>query len=149
MPLQVASAGNLPLVESRPGVRTRLHASSSTGAERLCVIEQLCDPGTGAPPHRHDAVEEVIAVLEGRAQFFVEEDEAELAAGESVLVPAGARHGFTNVGADVLRILATFSSAAPPVEYEGEPDPGDRRARRPPARQSPRLPPRGLIEELL
>jgi mannose-6-phosphate isomerase-like protein (cupin superfamily) len=62
-----------------------------------------------------------MAVLEGRARFFVEEDEAELAAGESVLVPAGARHGFTNVGADVLRILATFSSAAPPVEYEGEP----------------------------
>ena len=109
--MQVASAGNQPLVEWRPGVRTRLHAASSTGAEHLCVIEQLCDPGTGAPPHRHDGVEEVIAILEGRARFFVDEEEAELAAGESLLVPAGARHGFTNVGEEVLRVLAAFSSA--------------------------------------
>jgi quercetin dioxygenase-like cupin family protein len=119
--MQVASAGNQPLVEWRPGVRTRLHAASSTGAEHLCVIEQLCDPGTGAPPHRHDGVEEVIAILEGRARFFVDEEEAELAAGESLLVPAGARHGFTNVGEEVLRVLAAFSSATPTVEYEGDP----------------------------
>src|ERR671918_2854361 len=113
--MRVASAGNQPLVEWRPGVRTRLHAASSTGAEHLCAIEHLCDPGTGAPPHRHDGVEEVIAILEGRARFFVDEEEAELAAGESLLVPAGARHGFTNVGEEVLRVLAAFSSATPTV----------------------------------
>lgn len=84
-------------------------------------MEQLCDPGTGAPPYRHDAVEEVIAVLEGWARVFVEEEEAVLAAGESVLVPAGARHGFTNVGEEALRVLAAFSDPAPTVEYEGEP----------------------------
>jgi mannose-6-phosphate isomerase-like protein (cupin superfamily) len=93
-----------------------------TGAEHLCLIEQLCTPGAGAPAHRHDAVEEAIVVLEGRAQFFVDEEEAELTAGESVLVPAGARHGFTNVGEEVLRVLAVFSDPAPKVEYEGEPE---------------------------
>jgi quercetin dioxygenase-like cupin family protein len=84
-------------------------------------MEQLCAPGTGAPPHRHDGVEEALAVLEGRVWFFVADEEAELTAGESVRVPAGARHGFTNVGEDVLRIFAVFSAAAPTVEYEGEP----------------------------
>jgi quercetin dioxygenase-like cupin family protein len=119
--MQHASPRNRPLVEWRLGVRTRLHAASSTGSERLCVMEQLCAPGAGAPPHRHEGVEEAVAVLEGRARFFVADEEAELTAGESVLVPAGARHGFTNVGEDVLRILAVFSAAAPTVEYEDEP----------------------------
>ena len=95
--MQHASPRNRPLVEWRLGVQTRLHAASSTGSERLCVMEQLCAPGTGAPPHRHDGVEEALAVLEGRAWFFVADEEAELTAGESVLVPAGARPGFTNV----------------------------------------------------
>jgi hypothetical protein len=40
---------------------------------------------------------------------------------EDYLVPAGARHGFTNVGEEALRVLAAFSDPAPTVEYEGEP----------------------------
>jgi quercetin dioxygenase-like cupin family protein len=120
--MQYASPRNRPLVEWRPSVRTRLHAASSTGSERLCVLEQLCDPGTGAPPHHHDGVEEVVAVLEGRARFIVAGKEAELMAGESILVPAGARHWFTNIREDALRILAVFPASAPTVEYEGEPE---------------------------
>ena len=120
--MQHASPHNRPLIEWRPGVLTRLHAASSTGSEQLCVLEQVCAPGTGAPPHRHEGVEELVAVLEGRARFFVAAEEAELTAGESVIVPAGARHEFTNVGEDVLRVLAVFSALAPAVEYEGEPE---------------------------
>jgi quercetin dioxygenase-like cupin family protein len=101
-------------------VHTRLHAAGSTGSEQLCVMEQLCVPGTGAPPHRHPGVEEVITVLSGRALFFVGDDEAGAIAGESVVVPPGSRHGFTNVGDDVLRILAVFAAPIPTVEYEGE-----------------------------
>jgi quercetin dioxygenase-like cupin family protein len=84
-------------------------------------MEQLCDPGAGAPPHRHDGVEEVIVVLEGRARIHVGSEETQLGAGESVILPAGSRHGFTNVGTDSLRILAVFAAARPPVEYEDEP----------------------------
>lgn len=112
---------NLPLVDWRPGVRTRLHVAGSTGAEALCVMEQLCRPGTGAPPHRHDGVEEVIVVLEGEMRVHVAGEEAQLSSGESVVLPAGSRHGFTNVGTDSLRILAVFAAATPPVEYDGEP----------------------------
>lgn len=101
-------------------MHTRLHAAGSTGSEQLCVMEQLCVPGTGAPPHRHPGVEEVITVLSGRALFFVGDDEADAIAGESVVVPPGSRHGFTNVGDDVLRILAVFAAPIPTVEYEGE-----------------------------
>lgn len=114
-------------------MRTRLHAAGSTGSDQLCVMEQLCVPGTGAPPHRHPGVEEVIAVLSGRARFFVGDEEADVIAGESILIPSGSRHGFTNVGDDVLRILVVFSAPIPTVEYEGEPgilEIGGRGARR-------------------
>src|SRR6059036_2579058 len=50
------------LVEWRPGVRTRLHASSAAEPASLCMIEQWCDPGLGAPTHTHFEVEEVIAI---------------------------------------------------------------------------------------
>jgi hypothetical protein len=54
-----------PLVEWRPGVRTRLHASEAGEPASLCAIGQWCDPGLGAPPHTHFEVEEVIAIVEG------------------------------------------------------------------------------------
>jgi mannose-6-phosphate isomerase-like protein (cupin superfamily) len=117
----VARGRDLPLVEWRPGVSTRLYAAGSTGADALCVMEQLCDPGTGAPPHRHEGIEEVLLVLGGRARVHVGDEESELAAGDSVVVPAGSRHGFRNVGAAGLRILAIFAAATPRAEYEDEP----------------------------
>lgn len=105
-------------LEWRPGVLTRMHASHAQGAECLCVFEQLCEPGAGAPWHRHD-VEEVIVVVEGRAGFQLTESESELAAGRSVRIPAGRRHAFTNVGETTLRLIAIFASATPQTEYEG------------------------------
>lgn len=109
------------LVEWRPGVRTRLHAAASTGATQLCVIEQWCDPGTGAPPHTHFGVEETITVLEGAAEFRVDGERSRVEAGETILLPAFSRHGFANTGKGVLHTLAVFAAAAPPVEYEDEP----------------------------
>jgi quercetin dioxygenase-like cupin family protein len=109
------------LVEWRPGVRTRLHAGAATGATQLCVLEQWCDPGTGAPTHTHFEVEELIAVLEGEAEFWVDGERRRVPAGETILLPPFSRHGFTNAGEGVLHTLAVFGAAAPPVEYEEEP----------------------------
>jgi hypothetical protein len=35
----------------RSGVLTRMRISALTGAAQLCVFEQWCDPGCGAPAH--------------------------------------------------------------------------------------------------
>src|SRR5687767_9982034 len=109
------------LHEWRAGVRTRLHAGAATGAAQLCVIEQWCDPGSGAPLHHHFELEELIAVVEGVADFEVDAERRRVAAGESILLPAGSRHGFRNAGETTLRTLAIFPTAAPRVEYEHEP----------------------------
>jgi quercetin dioxygenase-like cupin family protein len=105
----------------RDGVRTRLHAGAATGAAQLCVIEQWCDPGRGAPLHHHFEVEELIAVVEGLAEFEVDGAKRAVQAGGSIVLPAGSRHGFRNAGRSQLRTLAIFPTPAPAVEYEHEP----------------------------
>jgi mannose-6-phosphate isomerase-like protein (cupin superfamily) len=93
----------------RPGVLTRMRISTATGAEQLCVFEQWCDPGCGAPPHLH-TVEEVLTVRAGRAEIWVGEERATMTAGQSVIVPAGHRHGFGNTGETTLHIEAILAA---------------------------------------
>jgi len=93
----------------RPGVLTRVRISTLTGAAQLCVFEQWCDPGCGAPAHLH-GVEEVLTVLDGCAEIWVGEERATVMAGQSVIVPAGQRHGFHNTGETVLHLEATLAA---------------------------------------
>ena len=74
-----------------------MHVSAVTGSVQLCVFQQWCDPGKGAPTHLH-AVEEVLTVLDGEAEIWIEEERATLTAGQSMIVPAGRKHGFRNTG---------------------------------------------------
>jgi quercetin dioxygenase-like cupin family protein len=97
----------------RPGVSTRMLISAAVGAQQLCIFEQWCEPGTGAPTHHH-AVEEVVTVLEGEAEVWLNESRANLKPGQSVIVPAGQPHGFQNNGSSTLHIQ--FTLAAPIFE---------------------------------
>ena len=107
--MQVLVQDAQPTEEWRPGVLTRMRASAANGAVQLCIFEQWCEPGKGAPTHLH-AVEEVLAVLRGEAEIWVENETARVQAGQSVIVPAGRRHGFRNTGPDTLHVLATLAS---------------------------------------
>lgn len=95
--------------EWRPGVMTRMRVSAVTGASQLCIFEQWCDPGCGAPTHLH-AVEEVLSVLEGEAEVWVGKDRARMSAGQSVIVAAGRKHGFRNVGETKLHVQAILAA---------------------------------------
>ena len=95
--------------EWRTGVTTRMRISALTGAVQLCIFEQWCAPGRGAPTHLH-AVEEVLTALAGEAEVWLGEDKATLAAGQSMLVPAGRRHGFRNTGDTTLHVQATLAA---------------------------------------
>ena len=95
--------------EWRPGVLTRMQISAVTGSAQLCVFQQWCAPGKGAPTHLH-AVEEILTVLEGQAEFWLEDERANLTAGKSILVPAGRKHGFRNTGTGTLHVQATLAA---------------------------------------
>jgi len=97
----------------RQDVLTRMLVSAVSGAAELCIFEQFCDPGCGAPIHTH-TVEEVLAVLQGTAEITLGEARHVLNAGQSAVIPAGLRHGFVNTGEGVLHVQATL--AAPVFE---------------------------------
>jgi quercetin dioxygenase-like cupin family protein len=103
----------------RPGVRTRMRVAAASGAQALCVFEQHCDPGAGAPIHTH-TVEEVLTVLAGAASVSVGAEQAVLAAGQSVIVPAGVPHGFSNIGETVLHVQAILAAPVFEATFQGQ-----------------------------
>lgn len=95
--------------EWRFGVRTRRIAAACDGTTALCIFEQWVDPGAGAPTHSH-AVEEVLTVIDGRAEIWLGREHMDCAAGSSVVIPAGAKHGFRNIGTTLLHMHAVLAS---------------------------------------
>jgi len=101
----------------RPGVETRMLVSAGNGAAQLCMFEQWVAPGTGAPTHSHP-VEEVLTVLAGEAEMWIDDERMVVSAGQSLIVPAGRQHGFKNSGATTLHLHAVL--AAPVFEATTE-----------------------------
>lgn len=106
-----------PLEQWRDGVMTRMRVSALVGSSQLCIFEQFCDPGLGAPVHLH-AVEEVLEVMEGEAEVTLHGESLILHADQSVLIPAGAKHGFRNIGSGVLKVRATLAAPIFEASYE-------------------------------
>lgn len=106
-----------PLEQWRAGVMTRMRVSALVGSSQLCIFEQFCDPGLGAPVHLH-AVEEVLEVMEGEAEVTLRGESLVLHADQSVLIPAGAKHGFRNIGSGVLKVRATLAAPIFEASYE-------------------------------
>jgi quercetin dioxygenase-like cupin family protein len=116
-PMQVVDLDHQPKEEWRPGVITQMHVSAQTGANQLCVFEQWCEPGHGAPTHLH-AVEEILHVFEGQAEVWIDATRMTLGPGQLVVVPAGRKHGFSNTGTGVLRIQSTLAAPVFEAAYD-------------------------------
>lgn len=101
----------------REGVSTQMRTSALTKTHQLCIFEQFCDPGLGAPIHVH-AVEEVLEVIEGQAEIVLGNESRIVTNNQSVVIPAGMRHGFKNVGAVVLRVRATLAAPIFEASYD-------------------------------
>jgi mannose-6-phosphate isomerase-like protein (cupin superfamily) len=88
----------------------------------LCVFEQRVAPGTGAPTHSHP-VEEVLTVREGEAEMWIGEQRVTVTAGQSLIVPAGRKHGFRNSGTATLHLHAVLASPVFEATMEGATEP--------------------------
>ncbi|HUG17220.1 MAG TPA: cupin domain-containing protein, partial [Thermomicrobiales bacterium] len=81
--MRIVRDADRPLDAWRSGVDTRMIVSAQSGARQLTIFEQHCASGHGAPAHLH-AVEEVLRILAGRADVWVEKEHATLESGCSV-----------------------------------------------------------------
>jgi len=106
-----------PREDWREGVTTVMLFSAENGASQLCIFDQYCVPGLGAPTHLH-AVEEVLSVIDGEAEIWFGSECHRVRSGESVIVPAGHWHGFRNVLDTTLHVRATLAAPVFEASYE-------------------------------
>jgi quercetin dioxygenase-like cupin family protein len=80
-----------------------------TGTKNTAVVYFEIEPGYRLGTHT-DSAEEILLVLQGKAQVSLGEEEGPLRAGEMALVPAMVPHAVRNVGDERVRVAGFFSS---------------------------------------
>lgn len=85
---------------------------STTGAEALSVLEVTLLPGMGHNFHRHPGQEEVIYVIAGQVEQWLEQEHKLLGPGDSVFIGADVVHASFNVGDEPARVLAILGPCA-------------------------------------
>lgn len=91
------------------GQRLRFLATAADTDGELFRAEGIFPPGGFAGvQHVHPHQDEHFEVLAGRAEFRVDGESRVLAAGETIDVPAGTSHTFSNAGDDEMRVTFEF-----------------------------------------
>ncbi len=99
-------------VESAPwGPHEWLSRPGLTNAESLLLVRVVMPPGRAHQFHRHPAMEEIIYVVSGTAEQWVDRDCRTLRAGEIAHIPRDIVHGTYNASDDTLVFLAILSPA--------------------------------------
>ena len=86
-----------------------------TDARDLLLVRVRMPPGTGHAFHRHPAMEEIIYVVSGVAEQWVDQQVRRLDAGDIAHIPKDVVHGTYNAGDETLVFLAILS----PAVFEG------------------------------
>jgi mannose-6-phosphate isomerase-like protein (cupin superfamily) len=76
-----------------------------TAAENQSLAEASVPPGGETVEHLHRTTEEIYYFTSGRGRMRLGEDEAEVAAGDCVVIPPGTRHKLWNPSRDEPLVL--------------------------------------------
>ena len=97
----------------------------TVAADKLLLVRANMDPMHCHPFHYHPHREEIIYVIYGRAEQWVDGQSRILSAGEMAHIPLGVIHATYNPHTEPLVFLAILSPAKLPDELAGDPDPVD------------------------
>ena len=78
-------------------------------SDDMLMVRVEVPRGEEIPFHRHPGMEEIIYILQGRAEQWVGEEVRELKAGEVAHIPADTVHASFNAGRGVLKLLCVNS----------------------------------------
>ena len=67
---------------------------------------------------RISRVEEVLRVLDGKADVWIGDEHATVTSAQLVIVPAGRKHGFSNTGTTVFHIESTLAAPVFEAAYD-------------------------------
>lgn len=80
------------------------------------VADHPVPPGYFVPPHRHDADEEMLLVVDGELTLIGEKGESKLSAGSSATFTRGTLHGFRNDTQNTVRLMVVATPGLQAVE---------------------------------
>ncbi len=89
-----------------------------TGTQALVVLEVEIYPSYGHSFHRHPRQEEVLIVLEGEVEQWLEKESKILTQGESVFIPTDVVHATFNTSDKPVRALAILGPSIGSEGYE-------------------------------
>ena len=99
-------------VERLPGKTHHWYCKPGMVADtNLMLVRAHLPPGEAHPFHHHPKMEEILYILAGTAEQWVEQEKRIMGPGDSLYLPAGVIHGTYNIGAGVLDFLAVLSPA--------------------------------------
>ena len=107
-PAEILDWGQLRWMSSPP----------ATGAKDLTVIEVNITPGNGHDFHKHPDQEEVIYVISGKVEQWLDREKRVLGPGDSVFIGADVVHASFNVGDTDAKLIAILGPCVGPEGYE-------------------------------
>lgn len=108
---QFFTKSETPVEELERGIHRWYSRADITGSEDLIVTQVDIPPGGGHPFHVHPGMDEVIYILDGQAEQWIEKRKKILKPGEAVYIPKGVVHATYNDGDGILRFLAILGPA--------------------------------------
>ena len=100
------------------GTLSGISDPSNTGAKQLTVIEVNFAPGKGHNFHKHPNQEEVVLVLAGRIEQWVDRDKRILSPGDSAFIPPNVVHASFNADDQPGKIVAILGPCVGSNGYE-------------------------------
>jgi mannose-6-phosphate isomerase-like protein (cupin superfamily) len=101
---------------TKDGSEIRELAGTPTGnSVNQSLAEATVPPGTETEEHYHGATEEIYFFTSGAGVMKLGDEESEVAAGDTVVIPPGSAHKLRNPGAEPLKLLCCCS---PPYSHD-------------------------------
>jgi quercetin dioxygenase-like cupin family protein len=92
------------------GIHHRFSRIDITGSEDLLVTRvDVLERGNGHNFHYHPTMEEVIYVIAGKLEMWLENESCILEAGEAVFIPRNTVHASYNYGNEIVSFLAILA----------------------------------------
>jgi quercetin dioxygenase-like cupin family protein len=99
-------------VERLPGKTHFWHCKPGMVADtNLMFVRAQLPPGEAHRFHYHPNMEEILYILNGTAEQWIEGEKRIMKAGDAIYLPTAIVHGTYNIGADTLDFLAVLSPA--------------------------------------
>jgi len=108
--MEIKNLNDVPAFITKDGSEIReLLAYRNSAIRNQSLAEARLPVGSSTQEHYHARTEEIYFITAGRGRMRIEQDTAEVQAGDAVAIPAGKKHKLWNTGPETLKLLCCCS----------------------------------------